>query len=107
MGLGNIINRSTVLGEILELDKEIGALRSNRTFIVLTNNLEQLEKRKFGSRIVTIPMPDNFNKSTRIKSNGPEMRAILTRYRERHSIFDDKLVSLVRRKNLLHKQLFK
>ena len=106
-GLGYIINRSTVLGEILELDKKIRVIRSNRTFLNLSNNLEFLEKKKFGSRLVTIAMPDNDKIIKKVRSNSPELRAIMTRYRERHSKYEDKLISLVQRKNQLHKQLYK
>ena len=105
--MNNTVNRQTLLLEILSIDNEMKAINRNSTYLTIKNNLLNLEKRKFGSSITKVTSPDDFNKVLTLRSNSPQMRDLISRYRERRSEFEEQLSRLKSRKTELKKQLFK
>ena len=101
-----VINRQTILLEILSIDNEINAINRDRTYLTIKNNLNSLEKKKFGSSITKVMSPDDFNKVLTLRSNSPKMRALISRYRERREEYEDELTRLQSRKTKLKRQLF-
>ena len=101
------VNRQTVLLEILSIDNEMSAINRDRTYLTIKNNLIGLEKKKFGSSVTEVTSPDDFSKVLTLRSNSPKMRALISRYQERRSEFEDELSRLQNRKTELKNRLFK
>ena len=102
-----LLDRASVLQEILKIEDELRSLRLNPTYRALKENMTDLRKKNFGSSIVVIASPDNLNNNLRMRVNSSEMRDVLSRYKERQSEFEEKMIHLETRKNELQKQLFK
>ena len=102
-----VINRQAILLEILRIDTEMNAINRDRTYLTLKNNLINLERKKFGSSVTEVMSPDDFSKVLTLRSNSPKMRALISRYRERRSEYEDELSRLHSRKSELKNQLFR
>jgi hypothetical protein len=98
--------RSTVLEEILNLDKEIIQLRNDSTYRKIRKSIEKLENRSFGSRTVSIPAPDNLDEEIEVRKRSEEMSSIKQRYQDRLHEFEEKLDSLHRERKILVEQIF-
>lgn len=98
--------RSTVLEEILNLDKEIIQLRNDSTYRKIRKSIEKLENRSFGSRTVSIPAPDNLDEEIEVRKRSEEMSSIKQRYKDRLHEFEEKLDSLHRERKILVEQIF-
>ena len=101
------IDRTAILREILSIENKIYALSRDGTYLTIKRNLIKLEKRPFRSSMTEVPSPDVLNKVLTVRSNGPKMKALLARYRERVLEFEDQLTELNDRKRVLENQLFK
>jgi hypothetical protein len=100
-------DRRSILQEILESDAQINRVRRDPIYARIKNNLDKLEKRRFGSVTVNIPSPDDPVKIVEVRCNSPEMREIISKYKEMRAEFDDQIGELQTRKESLQKQLFK
>ena len=100
-------DRRSILQEILENDAQINRVRRDPVYARIKNNLDKLEKRRFGSVTVNVPSPDNPGKVVEIRCNSSEMREIVLKYRDMRAEFDDQIGELLTRKASLQKQLFK
>ena len=100
-------DRRSILQEILENDAHINTMRRDPVYARIKNNLDKLEKRRFGSVTVNIPSPDDPEKIVEVRCNSPEMREIILKYKEMRAEFDDQIGELLIRKTSLQEQLFK
>lgn len=100
-------DRRSILQEILENDAHINTMRRDPVYARIKNNLDKLEKRRFGSVTVNIPSPDDPGKIVEVRCNSPEMREIILKYKEMRAEFDDQIGELQTRKARLQEQLFK
>ncbi len=100
-------DRRSILQEILENDAHINTMRRDPVYARIKNNLDKLEKRRFGSVTVNIPSPDDPEKIVEVRCNSPEMREIILKYKEMRAEFDDQIGELQTRKARLQEQLFK
>ena len=100
-------DRRSILQEILENDAQINRVRRDPVYARIKNNLDKLEKRRFGSVTVNVPSPDDPGKVVEIRCNSSEMREIVLKYRDMRAEFDDQIGELLTRKASLQKQLFK
>lgn len=108
MYLGLVMaDRRSILQEILENDAHINTMRRDPVYARIKNNLDKLEKRRFGSVTVNIPSPDDPEKIVEVRCNSPEMREIILKYKEMRAEFDDQIGELQTRKARLQEQLFK
>jgi len=82
-------------------------MRRDPVYARIKNNLDKLEKRRFGSVTVNIPSPDDPEKIVEVRCNSPEMREIILKYKEMRAEFDDQIGELQTRKARLQEQLFK
>jgi len=99
-------DRRSILQEILENDAQISRVRRDPVYAKIKNNLDKLEKRRFGSVTVNVPSPDDPEKLVEVRCNSSEMREIVSKYREMRAEFDDQIGELLIRKESLQKQLF-
>ena len=81
-------------------------MRRDPVYAKIKNNLDKLEKRRFGSVTVNVPSPDDPEKMVEVRCNSSEMREIVSKYREMRAEFDDQIGELLIRKESLQKQLF-
>ena len=108
MYLGLIMaDRRSILQEILKNEAQIKNLRRDPVYRKIMHNLDKLEKRRFGSVTVNIPSPDDTEKVVEVRCNSPEMREIISKYKEMLAEFDVQIGELLIRKASLQKQLFK
>ena len=91
----------------MENDAHISRVRRDPVYARIKNNLDKLEKRRFGSVTVNVPSPDDPIKIVEVRCNSPEMREIITKYKEMRAEYDDQIGELQTRKESLQKQLFK
>jgi len=91
----------------LENDAQVNRVRRDPVYARIKNNLDKLEKRRFGSVTVNIPSPDDPGKVVEVRCNSSEMREIVSKYKEMRAEFDDQIGELQTRKESLQKQLFK
>ena len=99
-------DRRSILQEILENEAQVKMMRRDPVYAKIKNNLDKLEKRRFGSVTVNIPSPDDPEKLVEVRCNSSEMREIISKYREMRAEFDDQIGELLIRKESLQKQLF-
>jgi len=102
-----LLDRASVLQEILRIENELRILRLNPTYRALKENLTGLRRKNFGSSIVVIASPDDLTNKLRMRINSSEMRALVSRYKERQSEFEHKMINLETRKDELQRKLFK
>jgi len=102
-----LLDRASVLQEILRIENELRILRLNPTYRALKENLTGLRRKNFGSSIVVIASPDDLTSKLRMRINSSEMRALVSRYKERQSEFENKRINLETRKDELQRKLFK
>jgi len=100
-----LLDRASVLQEILRIENELRILRLNPTYRALKENLTGLRRKNFGSSIVVIASPDDLTNKLRMRINSSEMRALVSRYKERQSEFEHKMINLETRKDELEKTL--
>ena len=100
-----LLDRASVLQEILRIENELRILRLNPTYRALKENLTGLRRKNFGSSIVVIASPDDLTNKLRMRINSSEMRALVSRYKERQSEFENKMINLETRKDELEKTL--
>ena len=81
-------------------------MRRDPTYVMIKRNLEQLEKRRFGSVTVNVPTPDDLEKMVEVRVNSSEMREIISKYREMRAEFDDQIDELQTRNKRLQRELF-
>ena len=91
----------------MENDAQVNRVRRDPVYARIKNNLDKLEKRRFGSVTVNIPSPDDPGKVVEVRCNSSEMREIVSKYKEMRAEFDDQIGELQTRKESLQKQLFK
>ncbi len=102
-----LLDRASVLQEILRIEDELRILRLNPTYRALKENLTGLRRKNFGSSIVVIASPDDLTSNLKMRINSSEMRALVSRYKERQSEFEHKMINLQTRKDELQRKLFK
>lgn len=102
-----LLDRASVLQEILRIEDELRLLRLNPTYRALKDNLTSLNRKNFGSSVVVIASPDDLKNNVRMRINSSEMRDVVSRYRERQFEFEEKMISLETRKDELQRKLFK
>jgi len=108
MYLGIVISdRRSILQEILENEAQIKTMRRDPVYVKIMHNLDKLEKRRFGSVTVNVPSPDDPEKVVEVRCNSPEMREIVSNYKEMRAEFDDRMGELLARNARLQKKLFK
>ena len=108
MYLGIVISdRRSILQEILENEAQIKTMRRDPVYVKIMHNLDKLEKRRFGSVTVNVPSPDDSEKVVEVRCNSPEMREIVSNYKEMRAEFDDRMGELLARNARLQKKLFK
>ena len=108
MYLGLVMaDRRSILQEILNNEAQIRMMKRDPVYRKIMHNLDKLEKRRFGSVTVNVPSPDDPEKVVEVRCNSPEMREIISKYKEMRAEFDDKIGKLLTRKAKLQKQLFK
>jgi hypothetical protein len=73
----------------------------------IMHNLDKLEKRSFGSVTVNVPSPNDPEKVVEVRYNSPEIREIISKYKELQAEFDDQIGEILARKARLQKQLFR
>ena len=100
-------DRRSILQEILENDAHINTMRRDPVYARIKNNLDKLEKRRFGSVTVNVPSPDDPGKVVEVRCNSSEMREIISKYKEMRAEFDVQIGELLVRKTSLQEQLFK
>ena len=102
-----LTDRTSILSEILKIEAQIKMMRRDPVYAKIMHNLDKLEKRRFGSVTVNVPSPDDPEKVVEVRCNSPEMREIISKYKEMRAEFDDQIGELLTRKARLQKQLFK
>jgi hypothetical protein len=101
-----LIDRKSVLREILKIEGEIKTMRRDPKYVRIKHGIFSIESRRFGSHTVSVAAPDDPETTLEIKNNSPEMKDTLSRYKEMRTEFDDQLDDLVVRKAKLQRQLF-
>ena len=101
-----LVDRKSVLREILKIEGEIKTMRRDPKYVRIKHNIFSIESRRFGSHTVSVAAPDDPETTLEIKNNSPEMKDTLSRYKEMRTEFDDQLDDLVVRKAKLQRQLF-
>ena len=101
-----LIDRKSVLRQILKIDGEIKTLRRNPRYVRIKHNIHSIESRRFGSRIISIAVPDDPENVLEIKNNSQEMRDTLSRYKDMQTEYIVQLDDLAVRKANLQRQLF-
>jgi hypothetical protein len=108
MYLGLVMaDRRSILQEILENEAQIKMRRRDPVYAKIMHNLDKLDKMRFGSATVNVPSPDYPEKLVEVRCNSPEMREIISKYKEMRAEFDDRMGELLARNARLQKQLFK
>ena len=108
MYLGIVMaDRRSILQEILENEAQVKRMRRDPVYVKIMHNLDKLEKRRFGSVTVNVPSHDDPEKVVEVRCNSPEMREIISKYKEMRAEFDDRMGELLARNARLQKQLFK
>ena len=102
-----LVNRKDVLQEILEIENRINVMQRNPIYRKIKYNLNYLKGGRFGSNIVPIPSPYDFDKILKIRRNSFEMRDAVLKYGERQAEFDVQIDDLLNQKAMLQKKLFK
>ncbi len=92
--------------EILKIEDDIKTMKKNPRFVKIKRNIDSLEMRRFGVRIVSVAAPDNMETTLELRNNSQEMKDTISRYREMRIEFDDQLDELRGRKERLQRQLF-
>ena len=101
-----LINRKSVLREILRIEGEIKTMRRDPRYIRIKHNIFSLESRRFGSHTISIAAPDDPETILEMRNHSQEMRDTLSRYKEMRTEFDDQVDELVVSKAKLQRQLF-
>ena len=100
-----LADRNSILQEILEIEDQISLMRRDHTYLVIKRNLSYLEEVRW-AQTVTIPYPDDLEKSVELRSNSQELKGILLRYRERKAEFEAQMNKLHNQRAKLEKNLF-
>jgi len=101
-----LVDRQSILQEILRIEAEIRTIRRNPEHVRIKHNLDKLEKRRFGSRTVSVQSPDDPDKTMEVRVNSQEMLEITSRYRRMRTEFDVQVGELLAQKERLQKQLY-
>jgi hypothetical protein len=101
-----MIDRKSVLDEIMRIEGEINTIRRDPTYLKVKKNLNFLETRRHG-RTTVIASPDDLEKTLEMKNNSSEMKETILRYRERRKDYDVQMDNLHIEKERLREQLFK
>jgi hypothetical protein len=91
----------------MRIEDEINEMKRNPTYMRLRRNLNYLENRRFGSTVVSIESPEDFDKVLRVRYRSMEMRDTISEYKKRQTKFDVQMNELYGRKKKLQEQLFK
>ena len=100
-------DRRSLLTEILNIEAQIKRRKRDPVYAMIKHNLGKLEGSRFGSSIVNVSSPDDPEKVVEVRRNSPEMRELISKYKEMRAELDDQIVELMARKARLQKQLFK
>lgn len=100
-------DRKSLLTEILKIEAQIKRRRRDAAYARIMHNLDKLERSRFGSAIVNVSSPDDPEKVVEVRRNSPELREIISKYKEMRVELDDQIVELLARKARLQKQLFR
>lgn len=101
-----LINRTAILKEILNIEANIKTIRTDPIYLFIKRTLNHLEKRRFGSTMVSIPSPDDPDTILNIRNNSPKFRETISRFRERQAKFEVQMDELYVLKDNLQKRLF-
>lgn len=101
-----LIDRKSVLLEILKIEGEIKVMERDPRFVKIKRNMDTIETRRFGSQTVSVASPDDMGTTLELRNNSQEMKETISRYREMFTEFDDQLNEMMVRKEKLQRQLF-
>jgi hypothetical protein len=90
----------------MRIEGKINEMKKNPTYMRLRRNLTYLENRRFGSNIVSIESPDDFDIVLKMRYRSMEMKDTISKYRKRQTKFDVQMNELYGRKKKLQEQLF-
>ena len=102
-----LTDRKSLFTEILKIESQIKRMRKDPVYAKIKYNLDKLEKSRFRSATVNVSSPDDPEKVLEVRQNSPEMREIISKYKEMRAKLDDQIGELHARKARLQKQLFK
>ena len=91
----------------MKIEAQIKRMRKDPVYAKIKYNLDKLEKSRFRSATVNVSSPDDPEKVLEVRQNSPEMREIISKYKEMRAKLDDQIGELHARKARLQKQLFK
>ncbi len=102
-----LTDRKSLLTEILKIEAQIKRMRKDPVYAKIKYNLDKLEKSRFRSATVNVSSPDDPEKVLEVRQNSPEMREIISKYKEMRAELDDQIGELHARNARLQKQIFK
>ena len=105
--MNEIINRKSVLTEILNIERKITTMKRNPRYVQIKSSIFSLESRRFGNHLVYISAPDDAETTLEFSKHSKEMKDTISRYKELRTEFDDQLNELITQKAMLQIQLFK
>ena len=101
-----LVDRKSVLREILRIEGEIKKKRRNPRYVQIKHSIFSIESRRFGANTVSIIAPDDPETTLELRNNSQEMKDTLSRYKEMRTEFDEQVDLLVVQKAKLQRQLF-
>ena len=100
------MSKSTILQEIMSIDREIKQLERDATYIKIKKNLNRLEGGLTIGANIVVSSPEDLKNNIRVRKNSIEMQEILKKFKERQAKYKDRLEHLYSRKSDLVKKLF-
>jgi len=104
--MGSNNSKADILEEILRIEDEIRRIKKDSTYLSIRRNLRNLESIGFGNPTVTIPSPDDLDVHVMVPRRSSEMKDIISRYRERRSEYEERIMRLFGRRKKLEEELF-
>jgi len=103
----DLISRTSMLEEILEVEVEIKQIMMNPTYMKIVHNLKQLNRMGFSNSVMMIPSPDDLNKNLEVRIHSKKINEIRNKYEKRQLEYEQKINDLLKHRNNLEKQLFR
>ncbi len=98
--------RNDILRNILDIESQLRAMKKNPNYRTIRRNLRHLEEKRFGSKLVTVSSPEDYNVTLSVRRRSVEFQDIILRYKEKQTEFNEQVYALTSRRKRLIKQLF-
>jgi hypothetical protein len=103
--IGNFLSRTSILKDILKIENEIKKIQHNSQFRILSRNLRQL-KSHYNRGYISVPSPDNFETTIKVRKDSQEMMELVTKYQEKYDEFSERLFELQEMRKILRNKIF-